>query len=313
MIVPVYWGTHYTSTATQRLRKNVTCEKCGCPFAYELVRQAAGTGRSVYNLDNQGAHQRAQHQATSTIHAMLANDEDPVPCPRCGWFQKSMVQKNSRVQWDWTPWGAGANIDPNRDFPQHRGRFPGMPVAHDLSSDADPHPTFPLPDLEPDNTVTLRLLRDAVPDCCCQCLGPADARVKVGGKLYLPLCMRCHHKLLGARLLLIAATAGSVVLFLGLALFLLIWFTPSHDGKIHHSSEDLVGIVVLALVPAVALGFGTAVIAWLAYGYRFRAPVRLAGLDYARLSARLRFRNPDYLQKLREHIASTPLAPLAPD
>jgi hypothetical protein len=93
MIVPVYWGTRYTSTTTQRLPKQVTCEKCGCPFAYELVRQAAGIGSSAYNVDNRGAQQRAQQRAQATLNAMLANDEDPVPAPAAAGFSKAWSER----------------------------------------------------------------------------------------------------------------------------------------------------------------------------------------------------------------------------
>jgi hypothetical protein len=308
MIVPVYWGTRYTSTTTQHLIKQVTCEKCGCPFAYELVRQAAGMGSSAYNVGNQGAQQRAQQRAQATLNAMLANDEDPVPCPRCGWFQQSMVRKNSRFTWLWTPWGGGMNIDPNRDYPQRRGRFPGMPIERDLSPGADPQPLIPMPDVEPNGIVTPRLLRDPLPSCCCQCLAPATLRVDIGNNVDVLMCADCHRKNRRSRLLLVAGTILVPALLVDLLFFLL----ELASGEWHGNPLLLVGTPIFGLIPGGFLGLLFAGIVWIAYGQRHCHPALFAGRDAGRMTMRLRFHNAAYVQQLREHIAATRLPPLAP-
>jgi hypothetical protein len=62
----------------------VVCEKCGCPFYYELVRVGTGSSSSA---------RAAQEISNQDLQTQLAEDSDPVACPKCNWINEDMVQK----------------------------------------------------------------------------------------------------------------------------------------------------------------------------------------------------------------------------
>jgi hypothetical protein len=86
----MYVGRKYTATVTGSVWRAVTCEHCRMQWAYKLTRKAEGTGRSPYFLDNNGASDRASEEAHASLQRALANDVDPVPCPRCQKYQANM-------------------------------------------------------------------------------------------------------------------------------------------------------------------------------------------------------------------------------
>src|SRR5437867_349294 len=92
MLIPIGApGRKYTATVTGQQTKLVACEKCGGEYVYVLKREGKGTGRSPMYLDNAGAAQRASKEAGDDLQRQLKEEDDPVPCPDCGWFQKTMV------------------------------------------------------------------------------------------------------------------------------------------------------------------------------------------------------------------------------
>jgi hypothetical protein len=89
------WG-EYKTTISGTVVRRVTCEKCACAYAYELVRAASGGATSIYLLDNSGAEYRARTRANKKLRRALERGVEPVQCPDCGWFQADMVQEARR-------------------------------------------------------------------------------------------------------------------------------------------------------------------------------------------------------------------------
>jgi hypothetical protein len=92
----IYFGRRYSAAMTGSVVRRVKCEKCPCEYAYELVRRGTGSGTSPYLLNNAGAQDLAQKQASRRLRKQLENGMDPVPCPDCGWYQVEMVAEIRR-------------------------------------------------------------------------------------------------------------------------------------------------------------------------------------------------------------------------
>lgn len=104
--VVVFW-TEYTATVGGRVLKFVRCENCPTEYVYVLEREGVGVGTSVYLLNEDGAESHAMSAAEDTLRQALENDFDPVPCPRCGNYQKFMFPK---LMEDRSAWGAAARV-----------------------------------------------------------------------------------------------------------------------------------------------------------------------------------------------------------
>jgi hypothetical protein len=98
------YAQSYTSTMTGRVPKLVDCEGCQQKYVYLLERSASGEGTSLLFLDNEGAKERAQERAKAELEYKLGRACDPVPCPRCGWYQQHMIPKakEQHKAWMWT-------------------------------------------------------------------------------------------------------------------------------------------------------------------------------------------------------------------
>jgi hypothetical protein len=79
--------------------KTVTCERCGKEYSYSLKRTGRGRGTN-FLLGSSGSSEAASRAQSSLLHK-LANDCDPVPCPKCGWYQEHMVQKARTLKHRW--------------------------------------------------------------------------------------------------------------------------------------------------------------------------------------------------------------------
>ena len=93
--------TDYRAFRFGAISKYVCCEHCGTDFAYTMIRHAEGHGTSYYFLDEAGAEERANRRAESKVQSALANEVEPVECPKCGRFQADMVQEARRRRWSW--------------------------------------------------------------------------------------------------------------------------------------------------------------------------------------------------------------------
>jgi hypothetical protein len=92
----VYVWKKYRANISGAVVRRVTCEKCSCAYAYEMVRSARGAGTSAYLLNNAGAEDRARTQANKRLRRELQRGIDPVGCPDCGWYQADMVREARR-------------------------------------------------------------------------------------------------------------------------------------------------------------------------------------------------------------------------
>jgi hypothetical protein len=87
------YAREYTAKLAGSVLKLVLCENCGVEYVYRLERTATGSGTSMLFLDNRGARERASHLAEDRLRALLEQEIEAVPCPDCGWFQRSMIPK----------------------------------------------------------------------------------------------------------------------------------------------------------------------------------------------------------------------------
>ena len=106
--IPLIWKT-YTCTMHGSTVKIVACENCSTEYVYLMERDGVGVGTSWYWLNDDGARDRAKSAAEDLLQSALENDYDPVPCPVCGHYQRSMFpklleQKETRAQ------AAGAGV-----------------------------------------------------------------------------------------------------------------------------------------------------------------------------------------------------------
>jgi hypothetical protein len=92
----LYVWKEYTANLSGTVVRRVACEKCQCKYAYELTRKACGKGTSVYMLNNAGAQDRAQAQASKRLRRQLERGIEPVGCPDCGWYPADMVAEAKR-------------------------------------------------------------------------------------------------------------------------------------------------------------------------------------------------------------------------
>jgi hypothetical protein len=66
--------------------KTVRCEACNLKYSYLLSREASVPARDWWG-------KAAQQQASDDLRKLLARGCDPVPCPKCGWYQRDMVKR----------------------------------------------------------------------------------------------------------------------------------------------------------------------------------------------------------------------------
>jgi len=100
----VFWYRQYTAVRTGSIEKHVRCEKCGGDFTYEVVRPSVGTAQSPFGVRNKGARAEAINEAGLQPTKKLKAAVDPVPCPKCGWFQEHMVKELRRRDLRWMLW-----------------------------------------------------------------------------------------------------------------------------------------------------------------------------------------------------------------
>ncbi|MDB5294762.1 MAG: hypothetical protein JWO31_745, partial [Phycisphaerales bacterium] len=272
-MVLVFGTVHTAKNLGVRLRR-VCCERCGACYFYEMVRVGTGKGGSLYLLDEGGARDRASLSAKARLGQMLNAGVDPVPCPQCGHLQRAMSQFVR----------AGSPLP-----------VPGMPPALVLVEGIDPstgdsvqHLTTAQPiEIAPSKGwVSIQLPRFQLPDACCVCCGPADARYvpplrlnSTEGALKPFVCRHCETGL--RRVTWRWATIGWALagaLFLCLALLVPDVNSLGEVGFIGGGSL-LLGLILMFLLPSV-----------------FAHTYSLVGVDPTRAIYQLRFRSEPYNQ-----------------
>jgi hypothetical protein len=104
-----YALTYYVRE-TGRLPRVVRCEQCDREYVYFLKRAGEGEGTSLLFLENAEAKERAARRARAELEAALAVGIDPVPCPRCGWYQSHMLPEARRRRHPWLRYVAGLGL-----------------------------------------------------------------------------------------------------------------------------------------------------------------------------------------------------------
>ena len=101
MLIPIPTGMSYSSHVSGTTLKKVRCESCYKHYHYQMERTGIGSGSSLLFLDNTGASQRAQSEATQNLLHQMESTVDVVPCPNCGWYQHDMVMtaRKSYLKW----------------------------------------------------------------------------------------------------------------------------------------------------------------------------------------------------------------------
>jgi hypothetical protein len=99
MLIP--YGMDYYATVSGSILKRVQCEQCEHEYGYLMTRKGRGLARSWMFLDKQGASESANRKAEKQLFRRLEQSCDPVPCPRCGWYQEEMVRRLRRNHFRW--------------------------------------------------------------------------------------------------------------------------------------------------------------------------------------------------------------------
>jgi hypothetical protein len=301
----------YSAAQAGAVVKDVTCEKCGARFVYEMVRRASFSRVAAYGigLDKELVAQNA----VGALDRMLAEDEDAVACPACGWFQASMVAKNAKRFWNWTPWGMGNKIDPNAGTPPIRGHFPGCPTGILVKGDAAGTAFFRrVPEVEPDNVLSIRMFQHELPPCCHNCLGPAESETMVVPRsetrpaITFPTCGACAQRV------------GKRRLVYGLKMFalmtLLFWGAAAVFGTLmvfddrNNNIANSIGVLVVLGIVGAPIGAAIYTVASMMTSKREYLAVHVLRMDWERLVCRVKFDNRSYLEHVRKHIGTVPIS-----
>jgi hypothetical protein len=271
-----------------------------------MPRRATGYARSPYNINQQGASDRAALQARRRLEA-LNRTSDPVPCPDCGWFNADALDAAKRNSWKWSPWGQGRGVDPNKGYPLNRGHFPGMPtpirIAAGVRPGKPPLGLYP-PQEEPGGHITIHPQRDRLPDICCACLEPTDhhARLQVTSVRIPPLdyaiCKTCDERYTRKTSIFVRCTFAIAVLLVAAIAYPFVSRQFPRD-------PDVVFILVAGVGACVGLIAGALI---LLFARRWMpSPIYLSAYDDTRHLYRIRFVNPAFIQRVQTSVAGTPL------
>lgn len=94
-------GTEYTSKARGSVLKPVHCQTCGAHFVYPMHREASGQGTRILHIDEAAARKQASQRAQENLRQRLREECDPVPCPRCGYYQSQMTRQLMATHLRW--------------------------------------------------------------------------------------------------------------------------------------------------------------------------------------------------------------------
>lgn len=94
------YSTKYTVKVSGSMWKPVTCENCGCEYAYQVKHQTDGSATNLLWLNKEGAIRNAENNANQSLETYLKNTDLNYHCPNCGCYQTDMIRrmKNSIVQ-----------------------------------------------------------------------------------------------------------------------------------------------------------------------------------------------------------------------
>ncbi len=93
------YGTKYTVTVSGSIWKPVTCENCGCEYAYQIKHQTNGSATNVLWLNKDGAIRNAENNANHNLKSYLKNTVRNYHCPNCGFYQTDMIHRMKNSVW----------------------------------------------------------------------------------------------------------------------------------------------------------------------------------------------------------------------
>lgn len=93
------YGTKYTATVSGSVWKPVTCENCGCEYAYQIKHQTSGSATNVLWLNKERAIRDAENHARQNLQSYLNNTMRNYHCPDCGFYQTSTIHDMKNVIW----------------------------------------------------------------------------------------------------------------------------------------------------------------------------------------------------------------------
>jgi len=96
---PVIFGTRYRTETSGWLWRPVRCEHCGCEYIYEYEVKGRGGGLSPLNVSNAWAKNASLRAARNQMRENSRQYVGIAFCPRCGWYQRSMVAQIKRFYW----------------------------------------------------------------------------------------------------------------------------------------------------------------------------------------------------------------------
>ena len=91
MFIPIPIGDTRTCSVTATVPRFVLCEICGVEYVYLSVRSGTGTASNPLWLAGAAADREARERAESSLQEALASGLDPIPCPNCANYQRSMM------------------------------------------------------------------------------------------------------------------------------------------------------------------------------------------------------------------------------
>lgn len=87
--------------ATGKTLKFVTCEKCGDQYVYSMDRTIRKVQRYNISQDVDQVGIDLEKSAERELQEALQNECDPVPCSKCGWYQRDMVLESQKRFLGW--------------------------------------------------------------------------------------------------------------------------------------------------------------------------------------------------------------------
>ncbi len=82
-------STLYTATAEGSVVKEVTCERCGQTYSYDLSRIVTGSHKVPFSSSR--GPEKALTKARANLAKALETEHNDVPCPECGWHQPAHI------------------------------------------------------------------------------------------------------------------------------------------------------------------------------------------------------------------------------
>jgi hypothetical protein len=92
-------GVKNIATARASSWKLISCENCQQGYAYLLDVEAQGLDIDLLFLGGAESRERAEAQARENVAAKIHNSVVPIPCPRCGTYQKDMASQLKEDAW----------------------------------------------------------------------------------------------------------------------------------------------------------------------------------------------------------------------